>query len=51
MAPDSVSKMPIDDAGSSCAADRIELEHDREKQALGRRSGRVVPNRSCRMTI
>jgi hypothetical protein len=38
MSPDSVSKMPIGDAGSSCATDRIELEHDWKKQALGCRS-------------
>src|SRR5216683_1863367 len=43
MAPDSVSKMPVGDAGSSCAASRIELEHDPKKQTLGRRPERVVP--------
>jgi len=43
MASDSVSKMPVGDAGSSCAASRIELEHDPEKQTFGRRSERVVP--------
>jgi hypothetical protein len=45
MSPDSVSKMPTGDAGSSCATDRIELEHDRKK------AGSRAPIRAERFRI
>jgi hypothetical protein len=55
MAPDSVIQNANRRRRTSCATDRIELEHDPEKQALGRQSERAVPvspnNAGMRLTL